>query len=177
MTATVQSTLVRAVSLGQVKGIASALSSHLRDESGESIARGRPDGYGEIFQSLKLEESRASMKEQSCRCSHRCATGIRRRRTVASHKRDTIIPSRFARVESTMNQSTSGPEIFATNPYADHPSLSETEAEVLWQYAKLSQNIKEVRATGASLRARHTSDKLFRKLRAETRSSSSRQED
>ena len=43
-----------------------------------------------------------------------------------------------------MNQSTSGPGVFSTNPYANHPSLSETEAEVLWQYAKLSQNIKEV---------------------------------
>lgn len=50
-----------------------------------------------------------------------------------------------------MNQSTSGPEVFTTNPYAEHPNLSETEAEVLWQYAKLSQNIKEVRATDASL--------------------------
>ncbi|OCH92132.1 hypothetical protein OBBRIDRAFT_727448 [Obba rivulosa] len=31
-----------------------------------------------------------------------------------------------------------------TNPYQGHPNLSETDAEVLWQYAKLSQNIKEL---------------------------------
>lgn len=35
--------------------------------------------------------------------------------------------------------------VLETNPYEGHPSLSELEAEVLWQYAKLSQNIKEVR--------------------------------
>lgn len=38
-----------------------------------------------------------------------------------------------------------GNDVFENNPYEDHPHLSETEAEVLWQYAKLSQNIKEVR--------------------------------
>lgn len=90
----------------------------------------------------------------------------------------TLTPSPLlARVGSVMNQSTSGPEIFATNPYADHPSLSETEAEVLWQYAKLSQNIKEVRATDASLRARHTFDVWYHVLRGGTRSSLSRRED
>lgn len=31
------------------------------------------------------------------------------------------------------------------NPYEGHPSLTELEAEVLWQYAKLAQNVKEVR--------------------------------
>lgn len=30
------------------------------------------------------------------------------------------------------------------NPYESHPDLSELESEVLWQYAKLAQNIKEV---------------------------------
>lgn len=35
--------------------------------------------------------------------------------------------------------------VLETNPYEGHPNLSELEAEVLWQYAKLSQNIKEVR--------------------------------
>ena len=34
--------------------------------------------------------------------------------------------------------------VFESNPYEGHPNLSELEAEVLWQYAKLSQNIKEV---------------------------------
>ena len=35
--------------------------------------------------------------------------------------------------------------IFQTNPYEGNPALSELEAEVLWEYAKLSQNLKEVR--------------------------------
>lgn len=34
--------------------------------------------------------------------------------------------------------------IFETNPYEGHPSLTNLEAEVLWQYAKLAQNVKEV---------------------------------
>lgn len=35
--------------------------------------------------------------------------------------------------------------IFDTNPYESHPSLSPLESDVLWEYAKLSQHIKEVR--------------------------------
>ena len=35
--------------------------------------------------------------------------------------------------------------IFETNPYEGHPNLTELEAEVLWQYAQLAQNVKEVR--------------------------------
>ncbi|GJE87080.1 DASH complex subunit Dad3 [Phanerochaete sordida] len=31
-----------------------------------------------------------------------------------------------------------------TNPYAGHPGLSELEAEVLGQYARLAQNVKEL---------------------------------
>ena len=34
--------------------------------------------------------------------------------------------------------------VLESNPYEGHPNLSELEAEVLWQYAKLAQNIKEV---------------------------------
>ena len=34
--------------------------------------------------------------------------------------------------------------VLEINPYDGHPNLSELEAEVLWQYAKLAQNIKEV---------------------------------
>ncbi|EPT04124.1 hypothetical protein FOMPIDRAFT_1114960 [Fomitopsis schrenkii] len=64
-----------------------------------------------------------------------------------------------------MNQSTSGPEIFATNPYADHPSLSETEAEVLWQYAKLSQNIKELIVETRRL-SEAPDESMLRRLRA-----------
>jgi len=36
--------------------------------------------------------------------------------------------------------------IFETNPYETHPSLSPLEADVLWEYAKLSQHVKEMTA-------------------------------
>lgn len=39
---------------------------------------------------------------------------------------------------------TSSDSIFDTNPYETHPSLSPTEADVLWEYAKLSQHVKDV---------------------------------
>ena len=35
-------------------------------------------------------------------------------------------------------------EIFLVNPYQSHPSLTPLEAEVLWEYAKLAQNIRMV---------------------------------
>ncbi|KAJ7224505.1 DASH complex subunit Dad3-domain-containing protein, partial [Mycena pura] len=34
------------------------------------------------------------------------------------------------------------PDVFADNPYLNHPSLSPIESEVLWEYAKLAQNLK-----------------------------------
>lgn len=46
-----------------------------------------------------------------------------------------------------MSVQSSSTSIFENNPYERHPQLSETEAEVLWQYAKLSQNIKDVSLT------------------------------
>ena len=39
---------------------------------------------------------------------------------------------------STQNQ------IFEINPYENHPELTQTEAEVLWEYAKLNQRLKIV---------------------------------
>ncbi|KAH9483942.1 DASH complex subunit dad3 [Psilocybe cubensis] len=33
-------------------------------------------------------------------------------------------------------------DIFALNPYDSHPSLSPLEAAVLWEYAKLAQNVR-----------------------------------
>ncbi|KIP12359.1 hypothetical protein PHLGIDRAFT_21144 [Phlebiopsis gigantea 11061_1 CR5-6] len=45
-----------------------------------------------------------------------------------------------------MATSLSSSNVFETNPYEGHPSLSELEAEVLWQYAKLAQNVKELTA-------------------------------
>ena len=37
-----------------------------------------------------------------------------------------------------------GNEIFEVNPYEGHASLTQLEAEVLWEYAKLSQHVKLV---------------------------------
>jgi DASH complex subunit DAD3 len=38
-------------------------------------------------------------------------------------------------------------QIFSVNPYEDHPSLTQVEADVLWEHAKLNQHIKDVRYT------------------------------
>lgn len=35
-------------------------------------------------------------------------------------------------------------DIFTVNPYEGHPSLSQLEAEVLWEYAKLAQHIRSL---------------------------------
>jgi hypothetical protein len=35
-------------------------------------------------------------------------------------------------------------EILLVNPYHSHPSLTPLEAEVLWEYAKLAQNLRMV---------------------------------
>ena len=43
-----------------------------------------------------------------------------------------------------MASALSSSSVFDANPYEGHPSLTELEAEVLWQYAKLAQNVKEV---------------------------------
>jgi hypothetical protein len=37
-------------------------------------------------------------------------------------------------------------DIFAENPYEGHPNLSVLEGEVLWEYAKLAQHVKQVGA-------------------------------
>ncbi len=47
----------------------------------------------------------------------------------------------------TTGATSGGSQIFTINPYEDHPSLSPLEAEVLWEYAKLNQNIKDVCTT------------------------------
>ena len=57
-----------------------------------------------------------------------------------------VVGTRCAR-SPTMSTSQSGGEVFERNPYEGKHGLSELEAEVLWQYAKLSQNVKEVRHT------------------------------
>ena len=40
-------------------------------------------------------------------------------------------------------------DILATNPYEGHPSLSQLEADVLWEYAKLAHHVKAVRLLSA----------------------------
>ena len=35
-------------------------------------------------------------------------------------------------------------EIFLVNPYQSHANLTPVEAEVLWEYAKLAQNLRMV---------------------------------
>ncbi|KAH9180739.1 DASH complex subunit Dad3-domain-containing protein [Lactarius sanguifluus] len=43
----------------------------------------------------------------------------------------------------------------AINPYEDHPSLSPLEAEVLWEYAKLNQHVKDLVAQTRTLNQTH----------------------
>lgn len=40
--------------------------------------------------------------------------------------------------------STAVNDIFIENPYVGHPELTSLEADVLWEYAKLAQNVKQV---------------------------------
>jgi len=55
-------------------------------------------------------------------------------------------------------------DIFHQNPYESHPGLSAVEAEVLWEYAKLAQHVKE--ATMMTKRLREAPDKdLLARLR------------
>ncbi len=35
-------------------------------------------------------------------------------------------------------------DIFIENPYSGHQELTTLEADVLWEYAKLAQNVKQV---------------------------------
>jgi len=46
-------------------------------------------------------------------------------------------------------------DIFIINPYDSHPNLTLTEAEVLWEYAKLAQHVKEVWALAPSFSLKH----------------------
>ncbi|KII88089.1 hypothetical protein PLICRDRAFT_611382 [Plicaturopsis crispa FD-325 SS-3] len=42
--------------------------------------------------------------------------------------------------------SPTGDAIFDTNPYESHPALTQTQADVLWEYAKLSRHINSLTA-------------------------------
>ncbi|KAF8844802.1 hypothetical protein BDN67DRAFT_962234 [Paxillus ammoniavirescens] len=43
-----------------------------------------------------------------------------------------------------MSVSTTIHDIFDVNPYDSHPGLTTNEAEVLWEYAKLAQHLKDL---------------------------------
>lgn len=45
---------------------------------------------------------------------------------------------------STMSIPLEHIHVFDVNPYESHPALSATEAELLWEYAKLAQHVKDV---------------------------------
>ncbi|KAJ7695161.1 DASH complex subunit Dad3-domain-containing protein, partial [Mycena rosella] len=42
-------------------------------------------------------------------------------------------------------------DVFTENPYLNHPGLSLIEGEVLWEYAKLAQNLKLLKQKTRSL--------------------------
>lgn len=64
-----------------------------------------------------------------------------------------------------MATSLSSSTIFDANPYEGHPQLTELEAEVLWQYAKLAQNVKEVRFSYCWFRGVRVLTSVSRSLR------------
>ncbi|KAF9004914.1 hypothetical protein BDZ89DRAFT_1070516 [Hymenopellis radicata] len=55
-------------------------------------------------------------------------------------------------------------DIFIENPYAGHPELTTLEADVLWEYAKLAQNVKELAAKSKTL-AKEPDEILLTRLR------------
>jgi len=50
-------------------------------------------------------------------------------------------------------------DIFITNPYEDHQALSRSEAEVLWEYAKLAEYLKRI--TTRTQQLSETPDKVL----------------
>ena len=60
-------------------------------------------------------------------------------------------------------------DIFTSNPYESHPSLTATEAEVLWEYAKLAQQVRMVRGDNV-LNTSLLETSLYRKVTQKTRS-------
>ncbi|KAI0780596.1 DASH complex subunit Dad3-domain-containing protein [Trametes elegans] len=64
-----------------------------------------------------------------------------------------------------MSSTLSDSSIYEANPYEGHPNLSELEAEVLWQYAKLSQNIKDLIAETRRV-SEAPDEKMLKQLRA-----------
>ncbi|KAI9466353.1 DASH complex subunit Dad3-domain-containing protein [Lactarius psammicola] len=62
----------------------------------------------------------------------------------------------------TMSATSGGSQIFTVNPYEDHPSLSPLETEVLWEYAKLNQHIKDLVVQTRTLNKTHEGTTLER---------------
>ena len=57
-------------------------------------------------------------------------------------------------------------EIFLVNPYQSHASLTPVEAEILWEYAKLAQNLRTVCLTfWQGLEKYHITSKVTQKTR------------
>ncbi|KAK0482625.1 DASH complex subunit Dad3, partial [Armillaria novae-zelandiae] len=54
--------------------------------------------------------------------------------------------------------------IFLNNPYTGHPSLTALEADVLWEYAKLAANVKQV-ANKAKGLSKEPDEQLLARLR------------
>ncbi|GLB34800.1 putative DASH complex subunit Dad3 [Lyophyllum shimeji] len=65
------------------------------------------------------------------------SSGVPQRRDVAAWSRSD--PTSHLRIFPVPTN-----DIFHVNPYESHPSLTATEAEVLWEYAKLAQHVKLV---------------------------------
>ncbi|KAK0211734.1 DASH complex subunit Dad3-domain-containing protein [Armillaria fumosa] len=59
--------------------------------------------------------------------------------------------------------STSDP-IFLNNPYTGHPGLTTLEADVLWEYAKLAANVKQVASKAKGL-SKEPDEQLLARLR------------
>ncbi|KAH9966811.1 DASH complex subunit Dad3-domain-containing protein [Russula dissimulans] len=54
----------------------------------------------------------------------------------------------------------SSSQIFSINPYEGHPNLTQLEADVLWEYAKLNQHIKDLVFQTRSLREAPDEERL-----------------
>ena len=63
--------------------------------------------------------------------------------------------------------SQSSNDIFLVNPYQSHTSLTSVEAEVLWEYAKLAQNLRMVIFNLSLVRKKniHITSKVTQKTR------------
>ncbi|TRM59277.1 DASH complex subunit Dad3-domain-containing protein [Schizophyllum amplum] len=60
----------------------------------------------------------------------------------------------------------SSQDVYTTNPYTNHPSLTSTESEVLWEYAKLSRRMKEITEIMRELTHEQDQAALIGQLRA-----------